>query len=202
MRHSEEYWALGLNKPGEVQCAAHLKSKPGERCPRPALLGTSVCKMHGGHIPAVRAAAATRIGMSLDDAVKRLQHMLDDPKVEARDKIKIIHDLLDRGDMAATSKVLVGVVTEDPIERLFRDILTNPRGLGDTTVVQLSAAPERDTAQEDYERRRAGRDFIGEDDDYEIVEAEIVSDRPPHTIYIGEAPPTPKHIREAMKRLL
>ncbi len=75
--HSEQWWAN--HAPDYLlRCTAHYKST-GERCRREAIPGASVCDQHGGLVPAVQAAAAARIGMSLDDAVKRLQAMLNDP---------------------------------------------------------------------------------------------------------------------------
>src|SRR4051812_16035864 len=114
--HSEDWWAT--EKPAHVlRCTASLRSN-GNQCRNEARPGTNVCDKHGALVPAVRDAAARRIGMSVDDAAKQLLAMVNDPAVEAREKIKILHDLLDRGGLAPTSKHLVGVVTEDPVEKL------------------------------------------------------------------------------------
>jgi hypothetical protein len=42
------------------QCTARSK-RSGERCKRAAILGGRVCPMHGGKVPAVRAAAQQRL---------------------------------------------------------------------------------------------------------------------------------------------
>jgi hypothetical protein len=163
----------------------------GSQCRREAAPGTNVCNQHGALIPVVRASAARRIQMSVDDAVKRLHEMLDDSGVDARDKIKILHDLLDRGGLAATSKVLVGVVTEDPVEVLFRNLLS-----GSDALVDPHATPPQPNP-----KMLALNRAVIDDDDY----AEVVEERPrqpaPEPSTRNPAIP-PRHIREALAGLL
>ncbi|MGK2876191.1 MAG: hypothetical protein ACSLEW_11215, partial [Nocardioides sp.] len=87
---------------------------------------------------------------------------------EARDKIKVMQDMLDRAGLNATNKLLVGVGEIDPVERLFRDLLADPDGLVDTrNTVVVQALPQSD-----------GEDSVllrGWQDD-EVVDAEIVED--------------------------
>jgi hypothetical protein len=203
--HSEQWWET--QAPAHItRCTSNLKS--GGRCRREAAPGAPVCDRHGANLPVVQQAAARRIGMSLDDAVKRLQAMLDDDSVEARDKVKILHDLLDRGGLGATSKVLVGVGHVDPIETLFRDLLTQPGALADPTP-QPPALPVPDAAQAALDARQADPDWatvlgreIGSDDADDVVDAELVEDRPAHTVYEAEPYRTPKRIRDDLKRLI
>ena len=84
----------------------HYKSE-GQQCRKEASPGTNVCNQHGALIPAAQAKAATRIQMSVDDAVKRLHSMRDDANVYARDKIKILHDVLDRGGLEMVARYLL-----------------------------------------------------------------------------------------------
>ncbi|GEM_PF-3787913 len=196
-RRAEEWWD---SHPDVLRCTAHYKSN-GKQCGVQATPGTNVCNQHGALIPAVREAAARRIQMSVDDAVKRLHEMLDDPQAPHAVKAKILHDLLDRGGLGATSKHLVGVVTQDPVEKLFKQILADPDGL-----MQISAAPPPlDPEFEEY--NRAARE-----DDYpsDIVDAEVVEEPvrarpviPPRAISDGEHNTTlpPKHIRDDLDRL-
>jgi hypothetical protein len=181
---SEGWW---LTAPGHVlRCTAHLKMD-GSQCRRESVPGTNVCNQHGALIPAVRASAARRIQMSVDDAVKRLHEMLDDSGVDARDKIKILHDLLDRGGLAATSKVLVGIVTEDPVEALFRNLLSSPDAL---------MAPE---APQPNPEMLALNQAVLDGDDF----AEIVEELPRLPARQTRNPATPpKHIREALAEML
>lgn len=123
--------------------------------------------------------------MSVDEASKKLIAWLGDPAVEMRERIKIAHDLLDRGGLGATSKMLLGVVTEDPVEKLFRDILTQPGAL----------APYKPIAEEWA--------LLGDVVDAEVIEeAQIASlglpahstapalegrEKPAHTVYVSES---------------
>ena len=154
--HSEDWWEN--HKPAHIlRCSANYKT--GDRCRREALPGTSVCGSHGGLVPAVQAKAAARIGMSLDDAVKRLRAMLDDDSVENREKVKILHDLLDRGGLGAVSKVAVGVGgiggAADPVERLFMDILSDPNALAAPSDGTVRGPKELDPGQAAYDAEHA-----------------------------------------------
>lgn len=189
--HSEDWWESAPSF--IVRCTADYKS--GGQCKRVAHPGTNVCGHHGAHIPAVRAAAARRIQLSVEDAVARLHEMLDDGSVEARDKIRILHDLLDRGGLAATSKVLVGVVTDDPIEKLFRSIASDPHATYDPTTVTHVKQITRDPAQEALDSAEEGPDWDDLYESPEAVDAELVGPE-----RISDLPP--KHIRDAMRELL
>jgi hypothetical protein len=97
--------------------------------------------------------------MSLDDAVKRLRAMLDDDSVEAREKVKILHDFLDRGGLGATTKVAVGVGgiggAADPVERLFMDILSDPNALAAPSDGTVRGPKELDAGQAAYDAEHA-----------------------------------------------
>lgn len=202
LTHSEDWWRT--QRPDHVlRCTASLK-RDGSQCRREALPGSNVCTQHGGLAPAVQAAAATRIQMSVDDAVKRLHAMLDDPQVEARDKVKILHDLLDRGGLAPTSKHLVGVITEDPIEKLFRELAMDPNATYDPKAVQVQALGAGEPPRE-YDEDPTWEDLIGarEDAEEDVVEAELVDEPAParqaKQVTINTQPP--KHIRDDLERL-
>ena len=65
--------------------------------------------------------------MTVEIAVRELQRILTDPNADDRDKIAVAKDLLDRGGLGATSRVLVGIGNADPVEQLFQDLLRDPR---------------------------------------------------------------------------
>ncbi|MDE0775919.1 MAG: hypothetical protein OSB43_06585 [Nocardioides sp.] len=204
--HTDEWWEL-LAPKHVLRCTANYSSrgkKAGRRCGRVALPGTNVCGTHGGLVPAVQARAAARIGMSVDDSVAELLRLASDPEVEARVRAKIYQDMLDRGGLGATSKVLVGIGPADPVETLFRDLFAaeGVDAFAPVTAHQVPALPEPDPAQEAVDR--------GEDPYSDIVDAELVPEpTPPRTQRRTargrrgtEAPGTPRHIREALERLL
>ncbi len=106
----------------------------------------------------MQQAAATRIQMSVDEAAQRLIEWLNDNDVDMRERVKIAHDLLDRGGLGATSKHLVGVVSGDPVETLFRDILSDPDGLAARPRAARPAGAGRRSGRA---RRSAGRSYLG-----------------------------------------
>ncbi len=172
--HGDEWYAA---HPEVVRCKELLKTT-GQQCAMEAHPGATVCFKHGANLPQVQAAAARRIQGSVEDAVKRLQAMLDDPSVENREKVKILHDLLDRGGLGATNKLLVGVAELDPVETLFRDLLGTPGALALPSTGEVSDA-------ELAKRRAAWAELVGGDDG-DVVDAELVEepaeDRAPDAI--------------------
>lgn len=155
--HTELWWENHTD-PTVIRCAAHLKTT-GERCRSEAAPGTSVCEKHGALVPAVQQAAATRIQMSVDEASKRLVEWLNDNSVDMRERVKIAHDLLDRGGLGATQKHLLGVVSNDPVETLFRDLLTTPGMLAEprTEVRQIDGVVEGEVVEETIDPNDDGR---------------------------------------------
>ena len=191
--HTEDYWNL-LAPDHLLRCSGHYKST-GERCRREAIPGGTVCEKHGGLAPVVRERAATRIGLSVDDAVKKLLAMVEDPDVPARDKIKVLHDLLDRGGLGSTSKHMLGVVAGDSgIDRMLADLLASGQGTvpRDATPDEIAALLGTATAEtEDYEALEAR--YYSEP---EAVDAEWW-DEPAEQVLPPRAT-TPQHIRRGL----
>ncbi|WP_299052148.1 hypothetical protein [uncultured Nocardioides sp.] len=206
MTHTEQWWTDHASDP-VLRCTASYR-RNGLRCRREAHPGTNVCGHHGALVPAVRAKAATRIGMSVDDVVQRLLAMLDDPSVQARDRVKVLHDLLDRGGLGAANKLLVGVTDVDPVQQLFHDLLADPEAFATPQALLPAQAPDVTQARLDAEAE--GRDY--EDVLAErggIVDAEVVEDQPTPAQVAAAAGqpktapvPTPPHIRRALDLLL
>lgn len=206
--HSEDWWAV-LALAHLLRCTAHLK-KDGARCKREALPGTNVCSSHGGLVPVVQAAAAARIGMCVDEAARALLEMARDPEVEAWVRMKIHQDFLDRGGLGATSKALVSVGPADPVETLFRDLLGRSRRPAgpDLPPPGPGAPPSATTPRKTPTvARLAGDDVV----DAELVPEPVVPRQTPTAPRperrargrgVSGSPGTPKHIREALERLL
>jgi hypothetical protein len=189
--HTETWWGRAATEnPTVLRCTAHYKDGSPSRTE--AFPGTTVCEKHGALAPQVQAAAATRIQMSVDEAAQKLVDRMNDPGVDMRERVKIAHDLLDRGGLAATSRLLIGVGQVDPIEKRFLGILSDPNGLMDP-----NAAP-RELSPETLELTRRAL----ENDD--IVDAEWVEEAPrlpsPDRAEQPKAT-TPKHIHEGVERL-
>ena len=63
-------------------CTATTRS--GNRCSNPPIKGATVCRMHGGSAPQVKAKAAERIAEARDTALDALNRLIADGKVDAR----------------------------------------------------------------------------------------------------------------------
>lgn len=199
MRRSEEWWATA--PPTRIRCSGMVPDT-GERCAREAIPGAGVCRMHGGTLPAVQAAAATRIALTADAAVSALQGILADPDAEDRDKIAVAKDILDRAGLGATSKVVVGIGQVDPIEQLFRDILSDPAGLApvhtEAERAALPASPRYRGEGEDSPLLAWESGFEGFG---EVVDAEVVEETPARAEVNGSSRP-PLWLEDDLQRLL
>lgn len=91
------------------QCTAKSK-RSGERCQRPAMNGTNVCRNHGGAAPQVRAKAQRRLQAAADNLAKQLLHMATGAESETV-KLAAIRDALDRAGLKAQTTVDVQVST-------------------------------------------------------------------------------------------
>lgn len=133
-------------------CTARRRN--GEQCLNYAIKGATVCRMHGGSAPQVRAAAQTRILMASDLAAKQLVTLMQSPKVADNIKLAAAKDLLDRANVSGTQNVEIGVT-----KRSYEDVL-------DEMLVEIP--DDEDDGQHPPTARRD-----------EIVDAELVEDEPP-----------------------
>lgn len=133
-------------------CTARRRN--GEPCLNYAIKGATVCRMHGGSAPQVRAAAQTRILMASDLAAKQLVSLMQSPKVADNIKLAAAKDLLDRANVSGTQNVEIGVT-----KRTYEDVL-------DEMLVEV---PED---VDDDEPSIALRREV-------VIDAELVEDEPP-----------------------
>lgn len=104
------------NIPEERRCRGHKKN--GARCQRPAILGGTVCRHHGGAAAHVKKAAQARMDNFADRAARILIGIAEDPAMEPAIKLKAVKDLLDRCGLSARTAVDVSLELK-PYERLF-----------------------------------------------------------------------------------
>lgn len=83
-----------------MQCSATSKQS-GARCKRHAIVGGSVCKMHGGGAPQTRARAQERIAQAFDPALAYLLRASRQKEINAAG-VQAARDLLDRAGFAPT----------------------------------------------------------------------------------------------------
>ena len=87
------------------QCTATARS--GERCKRPAMLGGTVCRNHGGAAPQVRRKAALRLLELVDPAISTLAREMVQADKSA-DRQRAANSLLDRAGVPRTATVIDG----------------------------------------------------------------------------------------------
>jgi hypothetical protein len=196
MRRSEEWWATA---PSHIIRCSGQKPSTGERCAREALPGGTVCKVHGGTLPAVQAAAATRIGLIADSAISQLIRIMEDPEAEDRDVIAVAKDLLDRAGLGATNKLLVGIGQVDPVERLFMDILSDPNGLSSPAPLPAEKLYQDEGDDSPLLALESGREDV-----LDIVDAEVIEDDAParERQEVNGSSRPPKWLEDDLARLL
>ena len=86
------------------RCKAKAK-QTGERCKRAAILGGTVCKIHGGGAPAVINKARQRIMEAADPAAARMVELME--SLDERISLAASRDLLDRAGHKAPTEISI-----------------------------------------------------------------------------------------------
>lgn len=92
------------------QCKAHSK-RTGKPCGKDAIKGGSVCRMHGGSAPQVRASAEARLRALVDPAIGVVEATLKDAKRPDL-RLKAAHDVLDRNGHKQAQKIELDAMIE------------------------------------------------------------------------------------------
>lgn len=116
-------WDSSLAKHSEKQCVA-IKTN-GERCRKYAIMGSTVCKTHGGSARHVVSKARTRIEMTSNRLMGKLIEIAFDDSKPAAVQLDAIKDGLNRAGLKPREQVEVGPIT--PAEEIFSDIFTGTR---------------------------------------------------------------------------
>lgn len=109
----------------ERRCKAHRKN--GDQCKNSALIGSTVCRYHGGAAKHVKAAARARIENATDRMAKELLGMAIDADIAPAVKLAAIKDALDRGGLKAPSEVVVSAGATTGFDEVFTDVFTGTR---------------------------------------------------------------------------
>lgn len=96
------------------RCSA-TANRTGERCRAPAIRGGTVCRMHGGALPQVKAKAKERLLALVDPALVALHKILTDEDVDDAHRVRAALGVLDRTGFGPGSKVEVGVSRFDDL---------------------------------------------------------------------------------------
>lgn len=109
--------------PHERHCTA--RTRQGKRCTQYAIRGGTVCKMHGGLAPQVKAKAQERLALLADPAITRLGELMMQ-KRDAKVALGAAKDILDRNDLTGKVKVEQSGAVTLTVERV---IVEAPRQL-------------------------------------------------------------------------
>ena len=107
------------------RCCAHKKD--GSQCKNAAILGSTVCRYHGGASKHVKAAARARLENAADRMAKELLGMAIDPDVSDSVKLAAIRDALDRSGLKAPNEVALSQGDSKPYDEIFDSIVAGPR---------------------------------------------------------------------------
>lgn len=94
--------ALRYDKQGRRLCTAH-KKRTHELCAAPAMNGATVCRMHGGNTPQVRAAARDRLLSLTGAAISTLDREMNGA-AKAADRLRAAENILDRAGYPRTAQ--------------------------------------------------------------------------------------------------
>ena len=115
----------------------------GERCRKPPIPGGSVCHVHGGNAPQVRAAASRRLRDLVDPAITRLAEALD--AGDARIRLQAVREVLTR---AGGEGLFRGLEAHLPILAADVRLPSFATSTGPVQVADLHACVARATIQE------------------------------------------------------
>jgi len=92
------------------------KTRTGGKCGSHALKGGTVCRMHGGGAPQVKAANARNLLKALvSPALAQLKLIVDNPKTPPAVKLAAVRDILDRTGHGAVKHSEITVLSLDVV---------------------------------------------------------------------------------------
>ncbi|WP_210687358.1 hypothetical protein [Mycolicibacterium sp. GESEQ-9] len=123
-RWSEEWWEQASPAVQSRRCKAHKKT--GERCLKAAIEGATVCRVHGGAAPHVKAAARARLDNAADRMAANLLRLGEQAESETV-QLSATNSALDRAGITKPTQVELGPMEPKPWEELFEGITTESR---------------------------------------------------------------------------
>lgn len=113
---------LGLTAP---KCSA--RRRDGVPCQAYAIAGSTVCRVHGGSAPQVRAAAARRLENMLVAAVDRLGEFAFDDDMPPAVALAAVNSILDRCGFTSKQLLEIDLGGPKPWEEMLQGIATITR---------------------------------------------------------------------------
>ena len=121
---SDEWWAMQSPQTQSRRCKGHKKT--GERCKQAALQGTTVCRVHGGAAPHVKAAARARLENAADRMAANLLRLGETAESETV-QLSATNSALDRAGITKPTQVELGPMEPKPYEQILEGITTETR---------------------------------------------------------------------------
>lgn len=109
------------------RCTA--RTTGGAPCRKYPIRGATVCRVHGGAAPQVKAKARQRLEAAADRMARELLTMAVDENVSDAVKLAAIRDARDRAGLSARTAVSMEVGSR-PFEQIFDDIVGGSRADG------------------------------------------------------------------------
>ena len=110
------------------RCSAKAH-RTGERCKAPAILGGTVCRVHGGATPVVKKAAKERLLALLDPALAALHKILTDPNADDSVKVRAAIATLDRtGHGPGQTVTLQSSAWDETTDAMLTDMINANNG--------------------------------------------------------------------------
>lgn len=124
-------------------CTARRRN--GTQCLNYAIKGASVCRMHGGSAPQVRAAAQVRLLMQADNLMAALLKIALDDKQPVAARLIAIRDGLDRANLAATQNIELTVEKGKTFEDFVGEAIVDVALDDDSNVIDVEVVDEAPT---------------------------------------------------------
>jgi hypothetical protein len=156
----------------ERRCAAHKRN--GERCRKFAIMGSTVCRTHGGATKHVKNRARVRVENASDRLMGRLIQFAFDDTNPPDIQLRAMRDALDRAGLKPPAEVVLSQGQAKPYEELFDDIAggsraesRRARGVPDTQddIAGVDQAHWQASSQEGTECQSSGPPTKPEPDD-------------------------------------
>jgi len=117
-------------------CTAHTRD--GTPCKNAPILGGTVCRMHGGAAPQVRARADARLINGVPTMLTELRRIAIDESVPAPTRLAAIRDWLDRAGIGENAKHEV-TINLPRFQENLEDLIVGFDDIVDADVVEESA---------------------------------------------------------------
>ena len=133
------------------RCTAHTRD--GTPCKNAPILGGTVCRMHGGAAPAVRAKATQRLLNGVPTMLTELRRIATDESMPAATRVAAIRDWLDRAGIGETAKHEVTINLPKWQENL-EDLVVGFDDIVDADVVEDTAIETEAYEDDDHPMER------------------------------------------------